>query len=46
LLFFSRRKIRAGEELTWKYRYPVKIHRVPCRCGARRCRGTLRYILS
>lgn len=46
MFFFSRRKIRPGEELTWKYRYPVKITRVPCHCGARRCRGTLRIILS
>ncbi|MFZ3216453.1 MAG: SET domain-containing protein-lysine N-methyltransferase [Candidatus Acidiferrales bacterium] len=46
LYFVSRRKIRAGEELTWKYRYPVKVKRIPCRCGARRCRGTLRVLLS
>jgi SET domain-containing protein len=46
LYFYSRRKIRAGEELTVKYRYPVKLKRIPCRCGARRCRGTLRFTLS
>lgn len=46
LLFFSRRKIRTGEELTADYCYPVKLQRVPCHCGARRCRGTFRYILS
>jgi SET domain-containing protein len=46
LLFFSRRKIRAGEELTWNYHYPIKLRRVPCLCGAPRCRGTLRYVLS
>ena len=46
LLFFSRRNIRVGEELTGRYRYPVKLRRVPCRCGARRCRGTLRFVLS
>jgi len=45
LLLFSRRKICAGEELTVRYRYPIKLQRVPCRCGARRCRGTLRFIL-
>ncbi|MGA8143970.1 MAG: SET domain-containing protein-lysine N-methyltransferase [Candidatus Acidiferrales bacterium] len=45
LLFFSRRKIRAGEELTVNYRYPIRLERVPCHCGARRCRGTLRFIL-
>jgi uncharacterized protein len=46
LFYFSRRKIRAGEELTGDYRYPIKLQRVACRCGARACRGTLRYILT
>jgi uncharacterized protein len=46
LLLFSKRKIRAGEELTWNYHYPIKLQRIPCTCGARRCRGTLRYVLS
>lgn len=46
IFFDSVRKIRAGEELTAKYGYPVKMVRVPCRCGARNCRGTLRYILT
>jgi uncharacterized protein len=46
LYLYSRRRIRTGEELTWNYRYPIKLKRVPCRCGARRCRGTLRYLLS
>jgi SET domain-containing protein len=46
LLLYSLRKIRAGEELTWMYRYPIKLERVPCHCGARGCRGTLRYLLS
>jgi uncharacterized protein len=45
LYFYSRRNIRAGEELTWNYRYPIKLQRVPCRCGAARCRGALRYVV-
>ena len=45
LFLMSRRKIRSGEELTLRYSYPVKIRRVKCRCGSRRCRGTLRYVL-
>lgn len=44
LHLYSRRKIRAGEELTWNYHYLIKLKAVPCRCGARRCRGTLRYV--
>ncbi|MGD0428991.1 MAG: SET domain-containing protein-lysine N-methyltransferase [Candidatus Acidiferrales bacterium] len=46
LYFFSRQKIRAGEELTCDYHYPIKLKRVPCRCGAPQCRGTVRYLLS
>jgi len=44
LLLYSRRKIRTGEELTWNYHYPIKLKRIPCHCGARGCRGTLRYL--
>lgn len=43
---WSRRRIHAGEELTLRYAYPVKLTRVPCRCGSPKCRGTLRYFLD
>lgn len=46
LFFYSKRRIRAGEELGYRYAYPVKIARVPCRCGSRKCRGTVRYVLE
>jgi SET domain-containing protein len=46
LYLFSLRRVRVGEELTVTYRYAIKIRRVTWRCGARRCRGTLRVILS
>ncbi|HUJ29938.1 MAG TPA: SET domain-containing protein-lysine N-methyltransferase [Candidatus Acidoferrum sp.] len=46
IFFVSRRRIRAGEELTLRYQYPVKVRRVPCRCGSPKCRGTLRYLVS
>jgi SET domain-containing protein len=44
IFLVSRRKIRVGEELTWNYHYPLNLRRVPCRCGARNCRGTFRLI--
>jgi len=44
LFLVSRRKIRAGEELTFHYHYPTKLRRVLCRCGAANCRGTLSLI--
>jgi uncharacterized protein len=46
IFFFSRRPIAAGEELTIYYGYPTKAHRLPCHCGERRCRKTLRYIVG
>lgn len=45
LLLVSRRRIRAHEELSLHYHYPVKLRRVPCRCGAPNCRRTFRLIL-
>lgn len=41
LLFFSRRAIRSGEELTADYRYPKKAKRIPCLCDSPKCRGTI-----
>lgn len=41
ILYISRRFITPGEELTVDYRFSDKIERVPCRCGAKDCRGTI-----
>ncbi len=41
ILYMSKRAIRRGEELTVDYRFDKKIEEVPCRCGARNCRGTI-----
>lgn len=41
ILYMSKRAIRRGEELTVDYRFDKKIGDVPCRCGARACRGTI-----
>ena len=41
LLLFSRRPIAAGEELTLDYKFSPDYERVPCRCGAPSCRGTI-----
>ena len=46
LFYFSRRRIRVGEELTGDYGYPIELKRVRCRCGSPKCRGTLRYVLE
>jgi SET domain-containing protein len=41
VLYMSNRAIRKGEELTVDYRFAKDIERVPCRCKAKSCRGTI-----
>jgi len=41
ILYFSRRRIRRGEELTVDYKFSKKTVRVACSCGSRNCRGTI-----
>jgi uncharacterized protein len=41
IMYKSRRRIIAGEELTVDYQYPRKGEIIRCRCRATNCRGTL-----
>ncbi len=41
IIYFSNRPIRRGEELTVDYHFAEKDEKVPCACGALRCRGTI-----
>ncbi len=41
ILYMSRRQILPGEELTIDYNFSKDVDRVPCRCGASSCRGTI-----
>jgi uncharacterized protein len=41
LWFVSLRRIRKGEELVADYDFPRSGSRIPCRCGAATCRGTI-----
>ncbi len=41
ILYFSRRRIRPGEELTVDYRFPARADRAVCCCGSLKCRGTM-----
>ncbi len=41
ILYFSRRKIKKGEELTLDYRFDKDVERVECGCGSANCRGTI-----
>jgi len=41
ILYFSRRTILPGEELTVDYRFSDKVETVRCHCGSPTCRGTI-----
>ncbi len=41
ILYMSKRLILPGEELTVDYRFSDKVGRVPCKCGAKACRGAI-----
>jgi hypothetical protein len=41
ILYFSKRRIERGEELTVDYHYSDEVTRMPCACGAPTCRGTM-----
>ena len=41
ILYFARRDIRKGEELTVDYHFSPDVEKVPCGCGAAACRGTI-----
>lgn len=41
ILYFSKRSIRAGEELTIDYNYDDSDEVVKCACRAQNCRGTI-----
>lgn len=44
ILYYSRRPIKAGEELTVDYRYEHDADRMPCHCGSPKCRGTMNML--
>jgi uncharacterized protein len=44
ILYMSRCDIKPGEELTIDYRFDKKVERVPCKCGAEKCRGTINIL--
>jgi len=41
ILYFSKRAIAPGEELTVDYHFDKDAEIVPCRCGSSNCRGTI-----
>lgn len=41
IVIYARKAIVKGEELTYDYKFPLEDVKIPCRCGAKNCRGTL-----
>ena len=44
ILYMSARVIEPGEELTIDYHFDKDVERVPCQCGAAKCRGTINLL--
>jgi SET domain-containing protein len=44
ILYMSRKPIRKGEELTVDYHFAKDVERIPCKCGAAACRGTINLL--
>jgi uncharacterized protein len=44
IIYMSLRSIKRGEELTVDYHFDKKVDRVPCKCGAAKCRGTINVL--
>ncbi|XP_068619583.1 histone-lysine N-methyltransferase trithorax [Battus philenor] len=41
ILIFALRRITIGEELTYDYKFPFEEIKIPCTCGAKKCRKYL-----
>ena len=41
IIYFAKRDIEAGEELTIDYRFDSYIEKIPCSCGSKKCRGVI-----
>jgi SET domain-containing protein len=44
ILYISRRPIKQGDELTVDYHFAKNVDKVPCKCGAAICRGTINLL--
>lgn len=44
VIFFSLRRVGPGEELTTDYRFSPTAPKVPCKCGAAKCRGSINLL--
>merc|ERR1712228_505367 len=40
VVIYSKMQIKAGEELTYDYKFPIEDDKIICLCGSKNCRGT------
>ena len=43
ILYFIFRKILAGEELAYDYKFPIEDVKIKCFCGAKRCKKYMNW---
>jgi histone-lysine N-methyltransferase SETD1 len=36
IFIYAKKNIRAGEELTYNYKFPFEENKIPCLCGSKR----------
>ena len=41
IVIYSNRTINVGEEITYDYKFPYEMTKIPCHCGSPKCRGSL-----
>lgn len=41
IVFYTKRRISEGEEITYDYKFPKEDRKIPCHCGSKNCRGSL-----
>ncbi|XP_074312843.1 histone-lysine N-methyltransferase ATXR7 [Silene latifolia] len=41
IFIYAKRHIASGEEITYNYKFPLEEKKIPCNCGAKRCRGSM-----
>ncbi|VVB07634.1 unnamed protein product [Arabis nemorensis] len=41
IFIYAKRHIDVGEEICYNYKFPLEDDKIPCNCGAQKCRGSL-----
>ncbi|RKP07820.1 hypothetical protein THASP1DRAFT_16529 [Thamnocephalis sphaerospora] len=41
IVIYAKQDIEEGEEITYDYKFPIEVDKIPCLCGSPFCRGTL-----